>query len=136
MVVLVGVIQSLRACDWSGVSQSITGQHDEPMPTTKTCPSRIAARLPQSTNTELVAAYRTPDKQIVLCRLGSGAVYYYGEYTDRPTTGIAMAAAPTATGYVARNGAYQYEIKGDKVIVTHNGKVIGNDTLTPELAAS
>ncbi|MFG2842836.1 hypothetical protein ACGF12_06620 [Kitasatospora sp. NPDC048296] len=94
------------------------------------CPPRIAEELPESGKTTLVAAYRTKDKQITLCRTAAGNLYYYGEFTGRPNTGIAMPAIQTTDGFTARNGAYKYEISGDTVVITVDGRQLGREDLT------
>ncbi|WBP89277.1 hypothetical protein [Kitasatospora cathayae] len=75
-------------------------------------------------------AYRTKDKQITLCRTAAGKLYYYGEFTGRPDTGLAMPATQTADGFIARNGAYAYEISGTTVTITLDGRQIGRENLT------
>ncbi|WP_406446864.1 hypothetical protein OHB14_50215 [Streptomyces sp. NBC_01613] len=84
----------------------------------------------------MVRAYRTRNNHITLCRTNGGRLYYYGEFTGRPSTGLAMRAEETTDGYVARNGPYRYTIDGDKVIVTQNGRTIGQESLSPEPSPS
>jgi len=84
----------------------------------------------------LIRAYRTDNKQITLCRTPDDQLYYYGEFTGRPSTGIAMEAEVTQDGYVARNGPYRYTIDRGTVIVTQNGRRIGREDLTPEPSPS
>lgn len=93
------------------------------------CPDRVSERLSGSTSTDLVAAYGAGDNQIFLCRTDSGQVYYYGEYTGRPDTGLAMPASETPHGYIARNGAYTYEVRNGEVIITRGGSEIARKKL-------
>lgn len=97
-----------------------------------TCPTRIAAELPDGDGAELVEAFRTSNKQITLCRTTSGTLYYYGEFSDGREPGIAMKAEQTSEGYEARNGPYRYEIHGKVVTVFQSGRQIGEEDLTPE----
>ncbi|WP_220040637.1 hypothetical protein [Streptomyces tateyamensis] len=94
------------------------------------CAQRIASQLPNGSGAELVTAYRTSNKQITLCRTGGGTLYYFGEFTGRPDTGLAMPATQTADGFTADNGPYHYRISGNTVTVTENGKLIGQEQLT------
>ncbi|GGP00234.1 hypothetical protein GCM10012280_68550 [Wenjunlia tyrosinilytica] len=96
------------------------------------CPSRIEVELPYGEGAVLVKAYRTEDKQITLCRTPDDILYYYGEFTGRPETGIAMPAQETSDGFTAENTPYHYEIHGYTVTVTRNGALIGEEGLTVE----
>jgi hypothetical protein len=100
------------------------------------CPARIAAELPDGDGAELVAAYRTSNKQITLCRTASGALYYYGEFSDGRDKGIAMEAEETGGGYEAVNGPYRYEIHDGVVTIYQSGRQIGEEELTPEPSPS
>ncbi|MCG5214040.1 hypothetical protein [Streptosporangium sp. KLBMP 9127] len=109
---------------------STTGPQVEPEARPPGCPDRVVEMLPRSETAELVAAYSTANKQIILCRGNSGQVYYYGEYTGQPDTGLAFPAEETPYGYVALNGSYAYEVRGNEVIITRNGDQIGREDLT------
>ncbi|MFI2190671.1 hypothetical protein [Streptomyces sioyaensis] len=98
-------------------------------PSGPSCPSRIAAKLPDGEGATLVRAYRTHNKQIMLCRTPGQHLYYYGEFTGRSDTGITMRAKQTSDGYIAWNKPYRYEISGDTVTVTENGRRIGKEHL-------
>ncbi|AZS74248.1 hypothetical protein DDE74_27805 [Streptomyces lydicus] len=98
-------------------------------PSGPSCPSRIAAKLPDGEDATLIRAYRTHNKQITLCRTPGQHLYYYGEFTGRSDTGIVMRAKKTSDGYLAWNKPYQYEINGDTVTVTENGRRIGKEHL-------
>ncbi|MET9732512.1 hypothetical protein ABZZ79_18245 [Streptomyces sp. NPDC006458] len=100
------------------------------------CPERIAAELPDGSGAELVEAFRTGNKQITLCRTGSGSLYYYGEFSDGREKGIAMKAERTGSGYVAHNGPYRYEIHDGVVTVYQSGRQIGEEDLTEEPSPS
>ncbi|MFH8380906.1 hypothetical protein ACH4E7_08180 [Kitasatospora sp. NPDC018058] len=75
-------------------------------------------------------AYRTQDKQITLCRTVAGKLYYYGEFTGRADTGVAMSATQTADGFIAYNGDYTYEISGSTVTISLDGRQLGREKLT------
>ncbi|WKX73093.1 zinc finger protein [Streptomyces sp. XD-27] len=102
------------------------------------CPERIAAALPDGggSGTKLVKAFRTKNKQIVLCRTGGGKLYYFGEFKDRREKGIAMSATETSDGYEARNGAYRYRIHDGVVTIYESDRRIGEEDLTPEPSPS
>lgn len=104
-------------------------------PSSSACPARIARMLPGG-EAALVRAYRTKNKHITLCRTPNDHLYYYGEFTGRPSTGLVMKAEETSDGYVARNGPYRYTIEDGKVTVTRNGGTIGREGLTPEPSPS
>jgi hypothetical protein len=108
-------------------------RHDSPLITTPAvqavaCPDRVALLIPDS-GADLVAAYDAGDKHIVICRAVTGALYYYGQYIGRDDTGLLMPAQETATGWLARNGAYLYEIRGDEVVVSVDGREIVRELL-------
>ncbi|MGR7001567.1 hypothetical protein ACU686_31825 [Yinghuangia aomiensis] len=100
------------------------------------CPGRIAAELPSGRGAELVAAYRTDNKQITLCRTRGGALYYFGEFSDQREPGIAMPARQTGDGYEASNPPYTYRVHDDVVTVYKSGTQISTETLTPEPSPS
>jgi hypothetical protein len=56
-------------------------------------------------------------------------VYYYGQYIGRDGTGLLMPAQETAAGLLARNGSYLYEIRGDEVVVSVDGRKIVREFL-------
>jgi hypothetical protein len=112
------------------------GSQQETQRSAMMCPDRIAEQLPDPGTADLVAAYHTKNKQIILCRTNSGTLYYYGEFIGRPETGLVMPAEETSVGYVARNGPYAYEVRGNEVIITKNGKRIGKEVLTPQPSPS
>ncbi|MFG2602020.1 hypothetical protein ACGFT2_00415 [Streptomyces sp. NPDC048514] len=107
-----------------------------PTGTAPACPGRIAAGLPGGDGARLVQAFRTNNKQITLCRTGSGTLYYYGEFSDGREKGIAMKAEATSKGYEARNGEYRYVVHGGFVTVYQSGSRIGQEKLTPEPSPS
>lgn len=113
-----------------GIALAESNAHDSRSGAAPGCPAGIARRLPGSGDAKLVAAYRTKNKRIVICRAGSGGLFYHGEYVDRPGRALLMRASRTRNGFVARNGTYQYEIRGGEVIVTHDGHQIGRERLT------
>jgi hypothetical protein len=122
VILLLIAIQFVRGC--AEQLSSLGGS--QPTPTTPApysgCPSRIAAKIPDSDGATVVVAYKTTDKQIVLCKTSAGQLYYHGEYTAQSNSGIAIRASTTSTGYVAQNGKYYYEINGNTVIVRYDGQ--------------
>jgi hypothetical protein len=126
---IVVAIQFFRGC-----ADAFNSTGNSPVPDTSTpagtpCPARITASLPEGGAAELVVAYRTIDKQIVVCRTSSGTLYYHGEYTATPNEAIVIPATTTPGGYLAHNGVYEYEIAGPEVIVRKSGQEIGRQTL-------
>ncbi|MEV6032773.1 hypothetical protein AB0L65_16560 [Nonomuraea sp. NPDC052116] len=87
------------------------------------CPDRVALLIPDG-GADLVAAYDAGDKHIVICRTATGELYYYGQYIGRDDTGLLMPAQETSAGLLARNGSYLYEIQGDEVVVSVDGREI------------
>ncbi|MGK9463887.1 hypothetical protein ACSLFT_28235 [Streptomyces sp. G6] len=120
-----------RGCDGVFDSGDDSSGSDDTR-TAADCPARIAAEIPGGASAELVQAFRTTNKQITLCRTESGALYYYGEFSDGREPGIAMEAEETSTGFEARNGVYRYEIHDGVVTIYQSGTRIGEETLVPE----
>ncbi|MFE9859739.1 hypothetical protein [Streptomyces sp. NPDC005780] len=84
----------------------------------------------------MVAAFRTKNKQITLCRTSGGDLYYFGEFSDHREPGIAMPAEETSDGYEARNSPYSYRIEKDTVTIYQDGRRIGRESLRPEPSPS
>jgi hypothetical protein len=134
-----GSVFAVGAPTQPSAATTTTASHTQPathQSSSSSCPDRIAGKLPSSGSAVLVAAYLSANKQVVICRADSGQLYYYGQYTDRPDTGLVMEATPTSDGYLARNGAYSYEIRGSAVVVTHNGQQILQEDLQPDPSPS
>lgn len=93
-----------------------------------TCPDRVTLLIPADA-ADLVVAYDAGDKHIVICRTATGELYYYGQYIGRDGTGLLMSAQETAAGLLARNGSYLYEIRGDEVVVSVDGREIVRERL-------
>ncbi|MEU6271788.1 hypothetical protein ABZ871_05090 [Streptomyces populi] len=135
LVVVFGLLALAgKACDSfdSGDSSNNGERTVQPTP----CPERVAAQLPGGTNSELVEAFRTKNKQITLCRTASGTLYYFGEFSDRREKGIAMKAEDTGDGYTANNAPYRYEIHDGVVTIYRSGRQIGEENVTPEPSPS
>ncbi|WP_454315811.1 hypothetical protein [Streptomyces phaeoluteigriseus] len=129
LIVVLGLLSLAgRACDVEGGDSSNDGGRTVG---STPCPGRIAAQLPGGTDAELVEAFRTKNKQITLCRTGSGSLYYFGEFSDRREKGIAMRAEETGDGYTARNDPYRYEVHDGVVTIYQSGRRIGEESLTP-----
>ncbi|MER5772399.1 hypothetical protein [Streptomyces sp. NPDC001985] len=120
--------ESLRSPDEESAGPSPAPSGNAP----GSCPSRIAAELPKGAGASLEVAYRTGNKQIVLCRTKGGELYYFGEFSDRREAGVSMRARGTSEGYTARNGPYRYEIRGGVVTIYESGRRIGRESLTRE----
>ncbi|MFC7932297.1 hypothetical protein [Streptomyces cinereoruber] len=135
-LVLLGIVQSLV------VGALDSGGPDDGKPTARptatgtACPSRIASALPSGEGAALVAAFRTDEHRITLCRTTAGKLYYYGEFRDGREEGIAMPAKKTSTGYEANNRPYRYVIRDGTVSIYKSGSRIGRKRLTPEPSPS
>jgi hypothetical protein len=111
----------------------------KPLPTDGPCPARVLQAMPSPSPADVVAAYRTPNHQvIVVCQLRSGGgFYYYGEWEDRREPGFAAPARPTGVGFAAENGAYGYLTHDNQeVIITQSGREIDREALTPVSGSS
>lgn len=96
------------------------------------CPDRVAAAV--SGSATLVAAYETPKFLITLCRTADGQIHYDGQVKGKPASDeyhISLPAESTATGYLARNGVYTYEIRANHVIVSRRGEILLDSPLQP-----
>jgi hypothetical protein len=89
------------------------------------CPSEVAQWLPDGgSGATMEVAYTTPLHVITLCRTAAGQLYYDGQIQGQPVnsdTHISIPATATATGYVADNNSWRYEINGAEVIITNGG---------------
>jgi hypothetical protein len=98
------------------------------------CPAEVARWLPEGgSGAVLEAAFTTPKFTITLCQSTGGQLYYDGQVTGAPPTAdthISLAATRTPTGYVARNGSYEYEIAGEEVFVSHGNEPLSQQPLT------
>jgi hypothetical protein len=105
-----------------------------PTPTAAACPEAAAAWLPNGgSGAVLVAAYTSKRHVITVCRDQSGQHYYDGRVKDAAVTSethIFLPAERTATGFMARNGSYVYQITGAEIIVSNNGTVLSRSPLT------
>lgn len=131
-VVGIGLLFAAQSCIKSLGSSTTGGSDPTPTSTAAACPGRIADELPSGDGAELVEAFRTDNKQIVLCRTGAGKLYYFGEFSDRREAGITMPAKRTDDGYEASNPPYRYDIHDNVVSIYKSGTRIGREKLTPE----
>lgn len=97
------------------------------------CPARVAVSLPGGEGgSVLVAAYETDRFLITVCKIGSGQLYYDGQIkavTSSADTHITLEAESTTRGFIARNEAYIYEIRDQRIIVKLNGDVLLDEPL-------
>jgi hypothetical protein len=103
--------------------------------TAAACPAQVARWLPSSgAGSTLISAYQTSKFLITLCQAPGGQLYYDGQVKNQPPSEeshISLPATATSSGYLARNGAFAYEIKNGIVIVSHQGKVMTEERLQP-----
>ncbi|KFU78406.1 hypothetical protein [Amycolatopsis lurida] len=103
--------------------------------TAKPCPVEAARWLPaEGEDAELVARYDTGKHTVTICRDSAGSYHYDGQLKGKPTTSdnhISLPAEQTATGFVAVNGDYRYEISGQELTVKHKGKIQARMRLEP-----
>lgn len=68
--------------------------------------------------------YETSNFRIYLCYNKANQVYYYGVKKSNGSTIALRARSEEGTGYVAKNGAYDYIVTGASLSVYKNGKRI------------
>lgn len=99
------------------------------------CPAAVTQFLPGGgSGATLVTAGQTNKHLITVCRTAAGALYYDGQVKGMPadaTNHIMLAATATATGCVAHNSSFRYEIDGQRIIVRNAGAVIMDEVLRP-----
>ncbi|WP_049570892.1 hypothetical protein [Streptomyces sp. SBT349] len=108
---------------------------EEPLPEwSGPCPDRVAdgLELAPGATTELVAAYRTEETQILICREESGALHYVDEFIDLREAGTIFPAEETESGFTAENPPNRYEIAGDVLRFFEDGEYTGEREITPE----
>ncbi|MEU8887589.1 hypothetical protein [Streptomyces sp. NPDC048442] len=140
-MIVIGVFLylALQACSSLSGSDKSAPEPESTASTPPSCPPRIAAELPGTgSGAELVDAFSTQNKQIVLCRTGEEELFYFGEFSDRREGGIAMPARTTADGYEASNGPYRYriDVKNQTVTIYESGQRIGRESLRPQPSPS
>ncbi|WP_153534153.1 hypothetical protein [Actinomadura macrotermitis] len=116
----------LGAGNWETV-QRFFGEHLRTNPAPAgTCPAKVARSISGDGPVNLVAAYRTSQHDVIICRTGTSRFYYHGEVTGNPGSAMDLPARKTAKGYLAVNGSYTYEVRGRRIIVSRSGQVIGD----------
>lgn len=68
--------------------------------------------------------YETSNFRIYLCYNKANQLYYYGVKKSNGSTIALRARSEEGTGYVAKNGAYDYIVTGASLSVYKNGKRI------------
>jgi hypothetical protein len=68
--------------------------------------------------------FETSNFRIYLCYNGANQLYYYGVKKSNGKTIALRARTEEGTGYVAKNGAYEYIVTGASLSVYKNGKSI------------
>ncbi|KZB88238.1 hypothetical protein [Amycolatopsis regifaucium] len=103
--------------------------------TAKPCPVEAFRWLPgNGEGAELVARYDTGRHTVTICRDSAGSYHYDGQLNGKPTTPdnhISLPAEQNATGFVAVNGDYRYEISGQDLTVKYKGKIQSRMRLAP-----
>jgi hypothetical protein len=99
------------------------------------CPSAAAMWLPSATGAVLVGMYESDKHVVTLCQDSVGQVWYDGQVKGAAATAenhISKRATKTATGYIAENGLYRYEIDTNTMtlMVTNNGKSMSKKSIT------
>lgn len=99
------------------------------------CPYAAAQFLPGGgAGATLVKARQTAKHFITVCSTAGGELFYDGQVKGKPadnTNHISLPATATATGCVARNLEYVYEVTGERIVVTSNGEVVLDEALKP-----
>lgn len=101
---------------------------------TAKCPSQVRSWLPagEQQDAVLVASYQTDKVVVTFCRGVRGQLYYDGQKrnaTASAETHILLLAYQTSAGFIATNGSFTYEVRGDRLIVTERGEVLADDQL-------
>lgn len=68
--------------------------------------------------------FETSSYRIYLCYNGANQKYYYGVKKSNGSTIALRARTEEGTGYVARNGAYDYIVTGAELTVYKKGKLV------------
>jgi hypothetical protein len=68
--------------------------------------------------------FETSNFHIYLCYNGANQLYYYGVKKSNGKTIALRARTEEGTGYVAKNGAYEYIVTGASLSVYKSGKLI------------
>jgi hypothetical protein len=115
---------------WVGSEAPVAAQASRSTP----CPASVATWLPGGGGGgELVAGYTTEKHVVTICRDTSGQLYYDGLVKGtvaNSQTHISLRASTTASGFVADNKGYVYEISGAQLIIRNNGSEIHRTALT------
>ena len=95
------------------------------------CPSHVAATIPDGNGSTLIAAYQTTDYYVTLCQTTSGEDYYFGENKQDSSLRITLPAHDDNGTYTATNKGYAYQVDGQDLVVTHDGKTEIDQSLSP-----
>ncbi|WP_052422359.1 hypothetical protein [Nonomuraea candida] len=128
LVLLLALLTGVKAQAPASAPRSVPPSITTPIVQAVACPDRVALLIPDS-GADLMAAYDAGDKHVVICRTATGKLYYYGQYIGQDDTGLLMPAQETPAGLLARNGSYLYEIRGDEVVVSVDGREILRELL-------
>lgn len=114
---------------------SVNSQGASPTTSPPSCPDNVAHYLPDDGPSVLIGEYDDNANHVVtICQETVTSQYYYdGKVRGAAVnsdTHILLPATQTGAGFVATNGAYQYEINGTDLIVSENGIILRESKLT------
>jgi hypothetical protein len=120
---------------FSPPTSSVNSQGADPTTSPPSCPGDVAQYLPEDGPSVLIGQYNDDANHVVtICQDTATSQYYYdgkvrGAVVNNDTH-ISLAAIQTGAGFVATNGAYQYEINGTDLTVSENGIILRQSKLT------
>lgn len=90
------------------------------------CPSSVARDLPSGAGagSTLIGISTTSTYTITLCKSTSGQIFYHGVNKRRPSLQITLLAHRINAGYLAVNGAYEYEVTSSWLIAKEHGRAL------------
>ncbi|EME60107.1 hypothetical protein [Amycolatopsis decaplanina] len=97
------------------------------------CPSEVARFLPGGEGV-LRIRLQTERHLVTVCETAEGRLFYDGQGKGKPVTDeyhLQIPAQRTADGYIAHRGAYTYEIKPSRLVVTRGEEVLSDSATSP-----
>ncbi len=105
----------------------------EDRPDVSPCPSEAARFLPGGEGM-LKIRLQTDKHVVTVCETADGRLFYDGQGKGKPVTDeyhLQIPARRTEGGYTASRGAYTYEIKPGRLVVTRGKEVLLDSSTSP-----